>query len=168
MSLTTLRLDNNALTFLVPQVGNLKLLEELSVSSNRLFEIPNCLGENLTQLVTLNIADNCIKALPASLGNLGKYSLKMLYLHGNSFTSFPSSFLHMCNLEELSLEWFLYAKPSKPKLVRRTTEDGLNVFESLEQLFNLLVKHSMNECMLIIFLEYYSVEEFEVNFKDNR
>lgn len=74
----------------------------------------------------------------------------------------------MCNLEELSLEWFLYAKPSKPKIVRRCTEDGQNVFESLEQLFNLLVRHNMNECMLIIFLEYYSVDDFEVNHKDNR
>ena len=168
MSLTCLRLDHNLLTQLVPEIGNLKLLEELSVSSNRLFEIPSCLGENLTQLRSLNVSDNCIKALPASLGNLGKFNLKCLFLHGNNFTSFPSSFLHMCNLEELSLEWFLYAKPSKPKLVRRCTDDGRNVFESLEQLFNLLVRHSMNECMLIIFLEYYSVDDFEVNHKDNR
>ena len=132
MSLQVLRLDNNQLTQLVPQIGNLKLLEELSVSNNRLFEIPQNFGENLTSLHTLNVADNSIKSLPASLGNLGKYNLKCLFLHGNNFTSFPSTFLHMCNLEELSLEWFLYAKPSKPKLVRRCTEDGRNVFESLE------------------------------------
>ena len=168
MSLNVLRLDNNNLVQLVPQIGNLKLLEELSVSNNRIHDVPYSLGESLTQLHTLNLADNSIKSLPASLGNLGKYSLKSLFLHGNSFTSFPSSFLHMCNLEELSLEWFLYAKPSKPKLVRRSTEDGRSVFESLEQLFNLLVRHNMNECMLIIFLEYYSVDDFEVNHKDNR
>ena len=48
MSLQVLRLDNNQLTQLIPQIGNLKLLEELSVSGNRLFEIPFCLGENLT------------------------------------------------------------------------------------------------------------------------
>ena len=168
MSLNVLRLDNNNLVQLVPQIGNLKLLEELSVSNNRIHDVPYSLGESLTQLHTLNLADNSIKSLPASLGNLGKYSLKSLFLHGNSFTSFPSSFLHMCNLEELSLEWFLYAKPSKPKLVRRSTEDGRGVFESLEQLFNLLVRHNMNECMLIIFLEYYSVDDFEVNHKDNR
>ena len=113
-------------------MGNLKLLEELSVSNNKLFEIPYTFGENLTQLHTLNVADNCIKSLPASLGNLGKYNLKYFYLAGNNFTSFPSTFLHMCNLEELSLEWFLYARPSKPKLVRRCTEDGTNVFESLQ------------------------------------
>ena len=116
MSLNVLRLDNNNLVQLVPQIGNLKLLEELSVSNNRIHDVPYSLGESLTQLHTLNLADNSIKSLPASLGNLGKYSLKSLFLHGNSFTSFPSSFLHMCNLEELSLEWFLYAKPSKPKL----------------------------------------------------
>ncbi len=48
MSLQVLKLDNNQLTQLVPQIGNLKLLEELSVSNNRLFEIPFCFGENLT------------------------------------------------------------------------------------------------------------------------
>ena len=48
MSLTILRLDGNQLTQLVPTIGNLKMLEELSVSNNRLFEIPHCFGENLT------------------------------------------------------------------------------------------------------------------------
>ena len=168
MSLQVLKLDGNQLTQLVPQIGSLKLLEELSVSNNRLLEIPTCFGENLTSLVSLNLSENQIKTLPSSIGVLGKYSLKYLYLHGNNFTSFPSTFLHMCNLEELSLEWFLYAKPSKQKLVRRGTEEGRNVFESLEQLFKLLVRHSMNECMLIIFLEYYSEQDFEVNHKDNR
>lgn len=74
----------------------------------------------------------------------------------------------MSLLDELSLEWFLYAKPSKQKLVRRCTEDGKNVFENLESLFDLLVRHKMSECMLIIFLEYYSHSEFDVNGKDNR
>jgi hypothetical protein len=35
------------------------------------------------------------------------------------------------NLEELSLEWFLYAKPPRPKLVKRTQSDGVEVFEQL-------------------------------------
>lgn len=48
MSLTTLRLDFNQLTQLTPQIGGLKLLEELSLEGNRLFEVPACLGENLT------------------------------------------------------------------------------------------------------------------------
>ena len=152
----------------MPQIGNLKQLQELSVSNNRLYEIPHIFGENLTSLHTLNVADNSIKSLPASLGNLGQYNLKYLFLHGNNFTSFPSTFVHMCNLEELSLEWFLYVKPSKPKLVRRQTEAGRDVFESMEQLFNLLMRHEMNECMFIIFLEYYSIEQFEPNSKDNR
>jgi len=30
------------------------------------------------------------------------------------------------------------------------------------------MRHNINECMLIIFLEYYSAEDFEVNHKDNR
>ena len=68
----------------------------------------------------------------------------------------------------MSLEWFLYAKPPRPKIVRRSTEEGRKVFESLATLFNLLVKHKMTECMLVIFLEYYSENIFEVNHVDNR
>ena len=168
MNLTVLKLDFNQLTTLIPEVGNLKLLEELTVEGNRLHEVPSSIGSNLDQLQTLNLADNSIKSLPESIGLLGKCSLKSLFLHGNNFTSFPSSFVHLSNIEELSLEWFLYAKPPRPKIVRRSTEEGKKVFESLATLFNLLVKHKMNECMLVIFLEYYSENIFEVNHVDNR
>lgn len=163
-----LRLDFNQLTHLVPEVGLLTKLEELTFESNRLIEIPSSIGENLSQLRVLNMADNQIKSVPVSIGSLGQKSLTTLHLHGNDFTSFPSSFVHLANIDELSLEWFLYAKPPKPKLVRRSTDDGRQVFESLETLFNLLVKHNMKECMLVIFLEYYSENVFEVNSVDNR
>ena len=76
--------------------------------------------------------------------------------------------MHLSNLEELSLEWFLYAKPSKPKLVLSATLDGRKVFESLGELFDLLVRHSMNECMFVIFLGFYSEDMFQVDHKDNR
>ena len=146
----------------------MKLLEELTLEGNRINEVPIAIGTNLDMLQTLNLADNAIKSLPESLGLLGKHSLKSLFLHGNNFTSFPSSFVHLSNIHEMSLEWFLYAKPPRPKIVRRSTEEGRKVFESLATLFNLLVKHKMTECMLVIFLEYYSENIFEVNHVDNR
>ena len=114
------------------------------------------MGENLHRLHYLNMANNQIKSIPPSIGLLGKHSLKTLILHGNYFTSFPSTFVNLSKLEELSLEWFLYAKPPKAKIVRRSTDEGKQVFENLETLITLLMKHDMKECMLNIFLEYYS------------
>jgi len=56
--------------------------------------------------------------------------VKQLYLHGNRFSSFPCSFVNITHkLEELSLEWFMYARPPKPKLVKRNTPDGKEILE---------------------------------------
>ena len=76
----------------------MKLLEELTLEGNRINEVPMSIGTNLDMLQTLNLADNAIKSLPESLGLLGKHSLKSLFLHGNNFTSFPSSFVHLSNI----------------------------------------------------------------------
>ena len=95
--------------------------------------------------------------------------LKQLYIHGNRFTCFPCTFMHLAvQLEELSLEWFLYAKPPRPKLVKRGMNDGTEVFEQLSMLCNLLVKYKMNECALVTFLENYSLNVFNLNNIDNR
>lgn len=76
----------------------------------------------------LNIADNKIKYLPQEIGDLK--NLKQFYIHGNRFTCFPCTFMTLAsNLGELSLEWFLYAKPPRPKLVKRSTSDGAEIFE---------------------------------------
>ena len=166
-NLSKLYLDHNQLSSLVPEIGALSNLLELSFENNRLFEIPGSLGQ-LTNLVTLKMAENQIKNIPPEIGDLGKHSLKILNLHSNNFTSFPTSFVHLAKLDELSLEWFLYVKPPKPKIVRQCTDDGRMVFEQLQNLLNLLIKHSMNECMLIIFLEYYSENMFNVDSTDNR
>ena len=74
------------------------------------------------------MAENQIKHLPLELGELRE--LKQLYLHNNRFTCFPCSFINFCNnLEEFSLEWFLYAKPPRPKLVKRNLNDGNEIFD---------------------------------------
>jgi len=88
----------------------------------------------------LNISDNQIKLLPDKLGRNCAH-LRSLTIHGNMFTSFPCTFLYLKDLQEFSIEWFLYAKPPKPKLAQRKTPDGEAVFESLYQLCNLLVKY---------------------------
>lgn len=76
----------------------------------------------------LNLAENKIKFIPQEIGELK--NLRQLYIHGNRFTQFPCTFIGLINgLEELSLEWFLYAKPPRPKLVKRNQNDGNEIFE---------------------------------------
>jgi hypothetical protein len=52
-------------------------------------------------------------------------------MHGNRFTSFPCTFscLLKGNLEELTLDWFLYAKPPRNKLVKKGVNDGKDLFD---------------------------------------
>ena len=106
------------------------MLEEFSVSGNKLVEIPSAVIENLTELRVLNVADNQLKSLPEKLGRNCIY-LRSLLIHGNMFTSLPCTFLYLTDLAEFSIEWFLYAKPPKPKLAQRKTPEGEAVFESL-------------------------------------
>ena len=154
MQLTILRLDHNELQNLPQEIGELQFLVELSFSDNKISQIPLSFGK-LKQLIMLNMADNHLKHLPQELGELKE--LRQFYIHGNRFTCFPCSFINIANnLEEFSLEWFLYAKPPRPKLVKRNHNDGDEIFDQLVVLCNLLIKYKMNECALVTFLENYS------------
>jgi len=103
------------------------MLEELSFSSNKINELPSSIGK-LKQLKILNISENKIKHLSKEIGDLK--DIRQLYLHGNRFSSFPCSFVNITHqLEELSLEWFMYARPPKPKLVKRNNLEGREIFE---------------------------------------
>lgn len=63
----------------------------------------------------------------------------------------------------------MYAKPPKPKYLVRSCEEGQRQFEDIKTLFGLINKHHMDECMLVIFLEFFSTDqEFVVNHVDNR
>jgi Leucine-rich repeat (LRR) protein len=93
----------------------------------------------LTKLKTLNISDNQIIKLPANLGNLTK--LKTLLLHNNLFHGFPTSFKDLKDIQEISLEWFMYAKPSKDKLIKRNVGRGEKLLNSLFKLCELLLKY---------------------------
>lgn len=76
--------------------------------------------------------------------------------------------MNLVNLIEFSLEWFIYAKPPHPKLVKAHVNDGKDMLESLKVLCGLLLKYKMNECALITFLENYSENVFDINHVDNR
>ena len=71
-------------------------------------------------------------------------------------------------LQEFSLEWFLYAKPPRPKFLKFNLNDGKEMFESLRLLCQLLLKYNMQDCALITFLENFSDTQFDLNCMDNR
>ena len=71
-------------------------------------------------------------------------------------------------MQEFSLEWFIYAKPHKNRLMKRNTPEGKETFEGLIRLCNLLIKYNMTECALITFLENYSEKILNINNFDNR
>ena len=117
---------------------------------------------NLSKLSVLDINSNKIEELPA----FEQQSLQKLMLHGNRFTSFNRSVGQLANLDEFSLEWFLYAKP--PKLRHAIKADQGLIFTSLQRLSSLLEKHNKMEIEVLTFLENYSDSMFDVNSQDNR
>jgi hypothetical protein len=168
-----LRLDSNFLEELPHEVGELCYLEELTFADNKVTELHSSLFSKLTDSLRILIfSDNKVKHLPQEIGNLK--SLQTLFIHGNRFTSFPCTFQKLIenNLEELSLEWFLYAKPPRPKLVKRNQGDGRELFDQLVVLCKLLLKYKMNECAMITFLENYSTgsqgNSYNIDHVDNR
>jgi ankyrin repeat protein len=52
--------------------------------------------------------------------------------------------------------------------VKKSVNDGKEIFDSLNMLCSLLYKYKMNECALITFLENYSENVFDINNIDNR
>lgn len=78
--LTELRLNQNLLTSLPPQVGELRSLAILDLSDNSLAFLPPELGK-LTNLVELLLYNNRLSTLPAEMGYL--YQLESLGMDGN-------------------------------------------------------------------------------------
>lgn len=97
----------------------------MTFAENKIPDLSAQLFHKLTDsLKILNFSDNKVKHIPNEVGSLK--ALRVIHMHGNRFTSFPCSIVNLIksNLEELSLEWFLYAKPPRPKLVKKGSNDG--------------------------------------------
>jgi Leucine-rich repeat (LRR) protein len=115
---------------LQPAICQLRLLEELTLSQNRLEQVPTSI-DFLNSLTVLHLHENQLKEIPATIGNIK--TLESLYLHGNQFKAFHHSFgIDLTNLQELSLEWFLYAKPPKSKTASKQKNPA--IFQSLQKL----------------------------------
>ncbi len=88
------------LKILPSSIGNLKHLEELYMTENRLGNLPESIG-NLISLKKLNLSDNHLIELPNEIGNLT--NLKELHLDHNIIQFLPDSITKLRNLEILSI-----------------------------------------------------------------
>jgi ankyrin repeat protein len=80
-------------------------------------------------LKTLHLGDNRIKQLP----ELSKLTnLKALFVHHNHFTQLPPGVQNLSNLAECALEWFRYAQPALPRVLKGA--DGKPIIERLRTL----------------------------------
>jgi len=89
MNLRILRMKNNALTLLPPELETLgKTLTELDVSNNNLIRLPNEIGK-LKRLVQLDISGNQIQQLPPNIGNMD--GLVWLNMEDNKIDAIPDT-----------------------------------------------------------------------------
>ncbi len=88
------------LTELPESLGQLTQLQSLDLANNQLAALPEWLGQ-LTQLQSLNLADNQLTALPESLGQLAQ--LQTLSLSSNQLTALPESLGQLKQLQTLDL-----------------------------------------------------------------
>ncbi|KAK9816677.1 hypothetical protein WJX72_003581 [[Myrmecia] bisecta] len=98
MGLQTLDLSTNQLTTLPDDLDRLPHVTKLTLSLNKLTELPGSLG-GMEGLEELKLGDNQMTTLPAGMGQLS--ALTALSVERNCLTEVPSSITHMTNLEDL-------------------------------------------------------------------
>lgn len=97
-NLRILRMDNNNITIIPPNIKNLKYLEKLELSRNQIKIIP----EEICQLFNLQsiiLYDNQIESIPNKIGNL--VNLQFLGLGNNYIKYIPKQIGNLLNLETI-------------------------------------------------------------------
>jgi hypothetical protein len=96
-----LLLDNNQLTSIPPEIGQLQNLTQLSLNYNQLTSIPPEIGQ-LQNLRELSLYSNRLTSIPPEIGQL--QNLRDLVLGINQLTSIPPEIGQLQNLTQLSLD----------------------------------------------------------------
>jgi len=97
---THLDFSNSRVRLLLPEIGLVTQLEQLTLKQNNIQTLPKEIG-NLRNLTELNIYKNKISKLPPELGNLKK--LTQLFLSNNQLTYLPVELLQLTHLSQISL-----------------------------------------------------------------
>lgn len=90
--------NHNRLSWLTPQIGQLRHLTFLDLSQNNLDSLPPEIGM-LVNLKTLHLFDNNLHDLPSEMGSL--YQLQMLGIEGNPLSSDLKSIVEEAGTGEL-------------------------------------------------------------------
>jgi Leucine-rich repeat (LRR) protein len=101
-NLETLRLDGNLIVNLddiTPILGSMSALTELGLNGNSLESLPNDFPVAVSRLEKLDLANNRIRRLPATIGHM--VHLEELNMMGNPLSAIPDSFGQLCMLEAL-------------------------------------------------------------------
>ncbi|NGX37263.1 MAG: E3 ubiquitin-protein ligase sspH2 [Chlamydiae bacterium] len=98
--ITKLYLNNNNLTSLPPEIGQLAQLQLLDLSNNQLTSLPPEIGQ-LLQLQGLNLHGNQLTSLPPEIGQLTQ--LDTIVLDNNKLTSLPPEIGQLLQLRWLNL-----------------------------------------------------------------
>ena len=97
---TGLRLSDEGLTALPPEIGQLSQLRKLDLGNNQLSALPPEIGQ-LTQLQELHLFSNQLTALPPEIGQLTQ--LHTLWLHGNQLSALPPEIGQLFQLRRLGV-----------------------------------------------------------------
>ena len=100
MPLDSLNFSDWDIPFLSSEIGKLKNLKKLVLTSDRLWSLPGEIG-NLTNLQSLYLNGNQLTGLPKEIGNLT--NLQSLYLNGNQLAGLPKEIGNLTNLQGLDL-----------------------------------------------------------------
>ncbi|MGC1374599.1 MAG: COR domain-containing protein [Anaerolineales bacterium] len=94
--------DNRPLTELPESLGQLTQLQSLNLSDNELKALPEWLGQ-LTQLQSLDLSNNRLTTLPESIGQLKQ--LQSLNLSHSQLTALPESIGQLTQLQSLDISY---------------------------------------------------------------